>query len=57
MVLATVKLILPVDDFDQDFTLPGWPCTTSTLKIQSSKARRAKDIDDHLKMNSMSRTI
>ena len=53
MVLATLKLILLVDVFDQDFTLLGWPYTTSTLTIQSSMARTEKDIDDHLKTNSL----
>ena len=53
MVLATLKLILLVDVFDQDFTLLGWSYTTSTLTIQSSMARTNKDIDDHLKTSSL----
>ena len=53
MVLATLKLILPVDDFDQDFTLLGWPYTTSTLTIKSSIPRTDKDIDVHLKTSSL----
>ena len=48
MVLATLKLILLVDVFDQDFTVLGWPYTTSTLAIKSSMARTDKDIDVHL---------
>ena len=51
MPLATFKLILPVDDFDQDVTLLGWPYTTSSLAIESSMTRKHKDIEDHLKLN------
>ena len=53
MVLATLKLILLVDVFDQDFTLLGWSYTSSTLTIKSSMARTDKDIDDHLKTSSL----
>ena len=53
IVLTTLKLILLVDVFDQDFTLLGWPYTTSTLAIKSSMARTDKDIDVHLKTSSL----
>ena len=53
MPLATFKLIVPADDYDQDFTLLGWPYTTSTLTIKSSMARTDKDIDAHLKTSSL----
>ena len=51
IVLTTLKLILLVDVFDQDFTLLGWPYTTSSLAIESSMTRKHKDIEDHLKLN------
>ena len=54
MPLATFKMILPVEDFHQNFTtLLGWSYTTSTLTIQSFLARADKDVDDHLKTNSL----
>ena len=53
MPLATFKLIVPVDDFDQEITLLGWPFTTSSLTIESSMARTDKDIDVHLKTSSL----
>ena len=40
MPLATFKLIPLVDDFDQDFTLPGWPYATSSLTIESSMEKK-----------------
>ena len=54
MPLATFKMILLVEDFYRDFTtLLGWSYTTSTLTIQSFLARADKDVDDHLKTNSL----
>ena len=53
IVLTTLKLILLVDVFDQDFTLLGWSYTTSTLTIKSSMARTDKEIDVHLKTSSL----
>ena len=59
MPLATFKMILLVEDFHRDFTtlVIGWMVlhqyTTSTLTIQSFLARADKDVDDHLKTNSL----
>ena len=52
--LTTLQLILQIQDFHRDFTtLLGWSYTTSTLTIQSFLARADKDVDDHLKTNSL----
>ena len=51
---ATFKTILLVEDFQRNFsTLLGWSYTTSTITIQSFLARADKDVNDHLKMNSL----